>query len=153
MSQDYSRRYSPETEYRSDPWAEEIHSVEDREPSPWQGREPVVPEGRGPHHLAARGFAQTFGLLPSMAFLTVVADTMIFGGDIVTAGFMLPVAMCAGVVLGVITFLAQRKYYGDDNQASLIKGLIVALLTAIPSPLPYALFIPAGVVGFFRRKK
>jgi len=88
-----------------------------------------------------------------MAFLTVVADTMIFGGDIVTAGFMLPVAMCAGVVLGVITFLAQRKYYGDDNQASLIKGLIVALLTAIPSPLPYALFIPAGVVGFFRRKK
>ena len=59
----------------------------------------------------------------------------------------------AGVVLGVIVFLAQRKYYGDDKECALIKALIVALLTAIPSPLPYALFVPAGVVGFFRRKK
>ena len=101
----------------------------------------------------ARGFAQTFGLQPAMAFLTVVADTMIFAGDVASAGLVLPVALGAAALLGVIVFLAQRKYYGDDKECALIKALIVALLTAIPSPLPYALFIPAGVVGFFRRKK
>ena len=94
-----------------------------------------------------------FGLQPAMAFLTVVADTMIFAGDVGSGGLLLPVAIGAAVVLGVIVFLAQRKYYGDDKECALIKALIVALLTAIPSPLPYALFVPAGVVGFFRRKK
>jgi hypothetical protein len=153
MPQKHNREYAPETDYRSDSWAEETYSLEDREPSPWRGRGPVARGGGGPHQLAARGFAQTFGLQPAMAFLTVVADTMIFAGDVASSGFLLPVAAGAGVVLGVITFLAQRKYFGDDKECALIKGLIVALLTAIPSPLPYALFLPAGVVGFFRSKK
>jgi hypothetical protein len=104
-------------------------------------------------NLAARGFAQIFGLHPGMAFLTIVVDSMVFGGDIASAGLLLPVAFGAAAVLGVITFLAQRKHYGDENDAALIKALIVALLTAIPSPLPYVLFVPAGIVGLFRRKR
>jgi hypothetical protein len=88
-----------------------------------------------------------------MAFLTLVTDTMIFAGEVGSAGLLLPVAIGAGIALGVIVFLAQRKYYADDNDSALIKALIVALLTIIPSPIPFALFIPAGVVGLFRRKQ
>jgi hypothetical protein len=153
MTQRYSREYNTETEHPSDSWAEETYSMENRAPLPWQARGPISPGGGRPHQLAARGFAQTVGLLPTMASLTVVADTMIFGGDIATAGLLLPVAIGAGVVLGVITFLAQRKYYGDDNEAALIKGLVVAVLTAIPSPLPYFLFVPEGLVGLFRGRR
>jgi hypothetical protein len=50
-------------------------------------------------------------------------------------------------------FMAQRAYYGDEDKDALVKALIVALLTAIPSPLPYVLFVPAGLLGLFRRKR
>jgi hypothetical protein len=94
-----------------------------------------------------------FGLHPAMAFLTVVVDTMVFSGDIISGGLLLPVAFGAAIVLGIVTFLFQRKYYGDENDAALVKSLIITLLSAIPSPIPYALFVPAGIVGLFRRKR
>ena len=87
-------------------------------------------------NLAARGFAQTCGFHFTTAFVTIVADTMIFGGDIASAGLLLPVALGGAVMLGLIAYLIQKKYYGDDHEAAFIKALIVALLTAIPSPLP-----------------
>jgi hypothetical protein len=105
------------------------------------------------HNMAARGFGQMFGLHPGIAFLIIIADTMIFSGDIISGGLLLPVAFGGAAVLGIITHMAQKSWFGDDDRNALIKALIVALLTAIPSPLPYVLFVPAGLVGFFRRRK
>jgi len=105
------------------------------------------------HH---RGFGQVFGLDPRVAFLTAVVDTMLFGGEVATMGAGALLSVPAGVVLGVITYKAQRHWYGDDRESALIKGLIVGLLTAIPTSLPGLLTIPSGVVGLLhmlRRKK
>jgi hypothetical protein len=146
-----AHRYNTETERPSDPWAEEPYSMEDRAPLPWERRGPVARGGGSPDQM--RGFAQTFGLHPAMAFLTVVADTMIFGGDIASAGLLLPVAAVGAAVLGGITFMAQKAWYHDGSESAFIKALIVALLTAIPSPLPYFLFVPAGLVGLFRGRR
>ena len=135
------------------------------EPSPWESpyrpeehyhAQPDYPQAyplAHRHNLAARGFTQMFGLHPGMAFLTVVVDSMVFSADIASSGLLLPVAFGAAVVLGIITGMAQKAWYGDDNNSALVKALIVALLTAIPSPLPYMLFVPAGIVGLFRRKR
>lgn len=98
------------------------------------------------------GFAQMFGLLPSIAALTFLVDTMLFGGEGVTLGAGLPLSAGAGVMLGFIAYKAQRKWYGDDHDSALIKALILGLLTAIPTNLPSVLYVPAGVVGLFRRK-
>ena len=57
------------------------------------------------------------------------------------------------VILGIITFMAQKAWYHDGSESAFIKALIVALLTAIPSPLPYFLFVPAGLVGLFRGRR
>lgn len=118
-----------------------------------------MPDSRPPqsshHGVAARGLGQTFGILPSMALLTLVVDTMLFGAEAGSLGLSLPISCAAGGVLGVITFLAQRKWYGDDTESALIKGLILAFLTAIPTPLPALLYVPSGIVGFvhnLRRK-
>jgi len=96
-----------------------------------------MPDSRPPqsshHGVAARGLGQTFGILPSMALLTLVVDTMLFGAEAGSLGLSLPISCAAGGVLGVITFLAQRKWYGDDTESALIKGLILAFLTAIPT--------------------
>ena len=98
-----------------------------------------------------RGFGQLFGLDPRIAFLMFVVDMMLFGGNLLTLGLLLPVSVGAGLVLGFITFRAQRRWYGDDTDAALIKAAIVGLLTAIPTPLPAALYIPSGIVGLITR--
>jgi hypothetical protein len=108
------------------------------------------------HHVAkARGFSQLFGIHPGIAFLTLIVDVMLFGGDLLTAGALLPVSIGAGALLGYISYLAQRKWYGDDKETALIKASILGLLTAIPVPLPAVLSLPAGLVGLVHnlRKK
>jgi hypothetical protein len=93
---------------------------------------------------------------PRVAFLTVVVDAMLFGGDVATAGAGALLSVPVGVVLGVITYKAQRRWYGDDRESAFIKGLVVGLLTAIPTSLPGLLTIPSGLIGLahmLRRKK
>jgi hypothetical protein len=104
------------------------------------------------HHASrARGFGQLFGIHPTIASLALIVDLMLFGGEVLTLGELLPVSIGAGFVLGIITYLAQRKWYGDDKEAARIKGLIIGLLTAIPTPLPAALYIPSGIVGLIHK--
>jgi hypothetical protein len=101
-------------------------------------------------------FGQFFGLDPRIAFLTLVVDAMLFGGDILTMGTSMLLSVPAGIVIGFITYKAQRHWYRDDRESAMIKGLIVALLTAIPTSLPGFLTIPSGLIGMIhllRRKK
>lgn len=95
-----------------------------------------------------------FGIDPRVAFLTFILDIMLFGAEAGTFGtstvfFSVP----AGLVLAYIAFKAQMKWYGDDRESAVIKGLILGLLTAIPTPLPAILYVPAGVLGLFHSIK
>ncbi len=147
-------KYNTETrdamQPEASPWEPPYHHDENYPAQPDYGQPYPLAHRQ---NLAARGFSQTCGFHATTAFLTIVADTMIFSGDVASAGLLLPVAAGAAVVLGIIAFMIQKAWFGDDNQSAFIKALIVALLTAIPSPLPYVLFIPAGIVGLFRRKR
>jgi len=109
-----------------------------------------------PQHAArARGFAQVFGIHPVVASLALVVDLMLFGGEVATMGAILPVSIGAGIVLGLIAYLGQRKWYGDDHDSAVIKALVLGFLTAIPTPLPAILSVPSGIVGLIhnlRRK-
>lgn len=110
--------------------------------------------GSGPHslgagHPAARGFAQILGLHPAVAFLTLVVDTMLSATDLLTAGVGSVLIAC---VVGGVAYRAQKKWYGDDNESAAIKAVILTLLVAIPTPIPALAYVPAGVVGIFRRK-
>ena len=106
------------------------------------------PSVGNPHQLVARGVGQVFGLHPAIAVLTVAVDAMVFSGDIASVGIgVVPLSLAAGGILGCITYMAQKKWYGDDNESAAIKALILAFLTAIPTSLPNLLFVPAGLVG------
>jgi hypothetical protein len=121
-------------------------------PKPFQTIQPNI-RGNTPQHMAARGFAQSLGLHPGMALLTIIVDAMLFGGDLATAWFILPLTLAVSFGLGIATFMAQKKWYGDDNESAFIKAFIVAGLTAIPTSLPGFLCIPAGIVGLFRKER
>ena len=105
---------------------------------------------------SSRRFGQIFGLDPRIALLTLVVDVMLNAGDVLSMGLLLPVSIAAGVVLGYIAYKAQINWYGDDKESARIKALVLGLLTAIPTPLPELLYIPAGLVGllhgFWRRQ-
>jgi hypothetical protein len=94
-------------------------------------------------------FGQLFGLDPRIAFLTLIVDMMLNAGDLISMGLLLPVSVAAGVVLGYVVYRAQINWYGDDKESAKIKGLILGLLTAIPTPIPEILYIPAGILGLF----
>lgn len=103
------------------------------------------------HATHARGFGQVFGIHPAVASLTLIVDLMLFGGEIATMGAILPISIGAGAVLGVISYLAQRKWYGDDKDSAALKALILGFLTAIPTPLPAILSVPSGIVGLVHK--
>ena len=114
----------------------------------------IVPKQSGEGSL--RRFGRLFGLDPRIAFLTLIVDMMLNAGDIVSMGMLLPVSIAAGIVLGFIAYRAQINWYGDDKESAKIKAVILGLLTAIPTPLPEILYIPAGIIGLlqnFRRKE
>ena len=94
---------------------------------------------------------QLFGLDPRIAILTLIVDMMLNAGDLVTMGMLLPVSIMAGAVLGYIVYKAQINWYGDAKESAKIKALILGLLTAISTPLPELLYIPAGIVGLDRK--
>lgn len=116
--------------------------------------------GQSTHHVSARGFGQMFGLDPRIAFLAFIVDFMLFSGGALsvaaTAGLSLPILVClstiAGAVLGFATQKAQMKWYGDDRESALIKGLIVGLLTAIPVGIPALVWIPSGILGWIHNR-
>lgn len=107
------------------------------------------------HEAATRGFGQVWGLHPGITLLTVVVDTMLFGGEAVSLGTSFAISLAAACVLGFITYRVQIRWYGDDSESAVIKAVILAFLTAIPTPLPAFLYLPAGAVGLvhsLRRK-
>jgi hypothetical protein len=102
-----------------------------------------------PHGRSPKRFGQMFGLDPRIAFLTLIIDMMLNAGDLVTMGLLLPVSVAAGIALGYIVYKAQISWYGDDKESARIKAIILGLLTAIPTPIPEVLYIPAGVLGLW----
>ena len=86
-----------------------------------------------------------FGILPEIALLGLGFETLL--SDM--SGYWMvyrTLSIALGVTLGIVTFYAQSKLYGEYKRSGLYKALIVAALTAIPSPL-VLLLIPAGLIG------
>lgn len=114
--------------------------------------------GTAPQH-PSKSLDQLFGIDPRIAFLAFVVDLMLFGTGAATGGLtlpiLIPIAIVAGIVLGRITYKAQMKWYGDDQDSAMIKASIIGLLTAIPVGIPAIVWVPSGLLGLLHnaRKK
>jgi hypothetical protein len=125
-------------------------------PSLERSQEPYSPSTETSHHAAARGLMQVFSLYPLLAFFIILVDAMVSAVDVATLGISMPVLwLISSVFSGVIVFMGQKKWGGDDQESALIKALIVGFLVALPTPFPAFLTVPsavAGVVQTLRRK-
>ena len=93
-----------------------------------------------------------FGIQPSVAALFFLVDWVLFGGEIFTAMISLPLSIAIGVILGLWAIKKQRDM-GDSKELSLLKGIGLATLTAIPSPVGGFLIAALGVLQLFLDKK
>ena len=89
-----------------------------------------------------------FGLHPVAAAGAIAVDFMLFGATAATLGTGWAVSIPVGVALGIAVALIQvRGSLRDDPGLAVGKGILVGLLTAIPTPLPSVLVLGAGVAG------
>lgn len=84
------------------------------------------------------------GFHPLVAFAMIVVDLMLTAADIAT---LATVSIAVGLVLTIPCVLLQRYAYKDEWGAAIGKGLIVGILTAIPTPLPSIVTGAGGVLG------
>jgi hypothetical protein len=94
-----------------------------------------------------KSFCQTFGLHPLTAMGLFAVDWMLFGGEVATGGIGWLISLPVGMVLGFASILIQKHGYRDETMPALAKGLLVGLLTAIPTPLASFGFVPLAAFG------
>ena len=88
------------------------------------------------------------GIHPLAALGVIAVDSMLFGGTVVTSGGGWLVSLPVGIALGVATgFIQRHAPPHDDLGLAVGKGIMIAVLTAIPTPLPSALVAGAGTAG------
>lgn len=88
---------------------------------------------------------QTLGLDPLVAFTVVAIDTMLFVPDASGAGWFISLMVATLLVIPVI--IMQRFSYHDSWRIAFAKGIIIGILTAIPTPLPSIATAAFGIAG------
>jgi hypothetical protein len=95
-------------------------------------------------------FCQAFGLHPLTAIGLFAVDWMLFGEEVATAGVGWVISLPVGFMLGIVAILIQKHAYKDETGPAIAKGLVVGLLTAIPTPLASLGLLPMAAFGVIR---
>ncbi len=90
-------------------------------------------------------FLQTVGLDPLVAFAVIAIDFMLFAPDSTGIGWV--ISCIVGFLLIFPCILLQHFSFGDKWMVAVAKGVIVGILTAIPTPLPSVVTGAVGVAG------
>lgn len=92
-----------------------------------------------------RGLIGRIGLHPLVALAAILVDAMLFAPDVTGVGWL--VSVLVGVLLMIPAVLLQRHAYGDGWAMAVSKGMLVGLVTAIPTPLPAVVTGAGGLLG------
>lgn len=88
---------------------------------------------------------QTFEIHPFVALGMICVDMMLFAPDATGIGWLISCIVSAALTIPCI--LIQKYAYHDNWGTAIGKGMIIGILTAIPTPLPAAITTTGGVLG------
>ena len=91
--------------------------------------------------------SQSFGLHPLVGFGMFAIDIMLFGSEVLTFELTWPISVMVGAALALPSVLIQRYSFKDDWGAAIGKGVLIGVLTAIPTPLPALVSLLGGALG------
>ena len=91
-------------------------------------------------------FCQMVGLHPLVGFGMIAVDAMLFPVDGIGFVVTWPISTAIALVLTVASVLIQKNGMRESWGLALGKGLIIGIITAIPTPLPSTItFIGTGL--------
>lgn len=94
----------------------------------------------------ANRLIQHIGLHPLVALGVIGVDMMLFTSDALgPIGWL--ISTIVGLLLLIPAIIMQKYAYRDSWLVAVAKGIIVGLLTAIPTPLPAFLTGASGILG------
>ena len=108
---------------------------------------------RAPGSVADASVLGRLGLDPLAAAAVVSVDLMLFGGEASTLGIGWLVSIPVAILVAGASLLLQRFRYGDGWVQACAKALLLATLTAIPTPLPSAVTAALGGAGMISRRR
>lgn len=92
-------------------------------------------------------FCQMIGLHPLVGFGMFAVDAMLFSAESASLGATWPISITIASVLTIGCVLIQKKGLREPWGLAIGKGLIVGLLTAIPTSIPSIITVTGGVLG------
>lgn len=95
--------------------------------------------------------SQTFGLHPLVGFGMTVVDTMLFAESVITFGGGWIITVPIALALSIPCILIQKHSFGDNWGSAFGKGLLIGVITAIPTPLPSIISISGGLLGLLNK--
>lgn len=97
-----------------------------------------------------RQISQFLGVHPLVAIVVVALDVMLFSVEAGTLGAGWVVSILAAIVLTIGCVLMQKYGSGDEWGLAIGKGLLIGIITAIPTPLPSFITLGLGAVALLR---
>ena len=107
-------------------------------------------------HAAGRpniSLLRRLGIQPTVAVVFVMVDWLLFGGEISSGMASMPISVTAGIILGLWAIRRQHRTYGDTIKVSILKGLILGVLTAVPSPVGSFFTLIGGLLPLLDKMK
>jgi hypothetical protein len=92
-------------------------------------------------------FCQMVGLHPLVGFGMFAVDVMLFGGESLSIGATWPISIAVATALTIPCVLIQKYGMRESWGLAIGKGVMVGLLTAIPTSIPSIITLAGGVVG------
>jgi hypothetical protein len=87
------------------------------------------------------------GLHPFVGFGMTTVDIMLFGESVFTFGAGWIITVPIALALSIPCILIQKNSFGDDWGSAFGKGLMIGVITAIPTPIPAIISSSGGVLG------
>ena len=92
-----------------------------------------------------------FGIHPLVAVGLVAVDFMLFSADLLVVGWIISCLVATALMVPAI--LIQHFSYKDSWGNAIAKGIVVGVLTAIPTPLPAVITGTGGMMGLISMLK
>jgi len=91
--------------------------------------------------------SRVLGLHPLSALLAVAVDWLLFGSNAMGVGMGFGLALILALPLAAVIRNLQTRRYGDTPGTATLKGIVVAALVCIPTPIFSAPVVLSGLLG------
>lgn len=93
------------------------------------------------------------GIAPELMIPIILIDFLLFSGEFFSVSTSLVISIPVGFLIGIFSMIWQRRKYRDTLPRAVGKGILLGVLTAIPTPAASIFTFLAGLLPLFDQHK